>query len=68
MEPVSICKGVRQGCILLPQLFSIYTEKIMRDADVDSYGIKIGGHLISNLRYAYDTSLCADNHEDIVNY
>ena len=64
-EPFTICKGVRQGCILSPHLFSTYTEKIMRDAEVDNYGIKIGGRPISNLRYADDTALCADNHEDI---
>ena len=64
-EPFKICKGVRQGCILSPHLFSTYTEKIMRDADVDTYGIKVGGRLISNLRYADDTALCADSHADI---
>ena len=48
-EPFKILKGVRQGCILSPHLFSLYTEKIMRDADVDSFGIKIGGQKISNL-------------------
>ena len=40
-EPFSICKGVRQGCILSPHLFSCYTEKIMRDAEVETFGIKI---------------------------
>ena len=37
----------------------------IRDANVEDFGIKIGGRLISNLRYADDTALCADNHEDI---
>ena len=46
-------------------LFSTYTDKIMRDAEVDNYGIKIGGQIISNLRYADDTVILADNHEDI---
>ena len=64
-EPFTICKGVRQGCILSPHLFSTYTEKIMRDAEVDNYGIKIGGRPIYNQRYADDTALCADNHEVI---
>ena len=64
-EPFKICKGVRQGCILSPHLFSTYTEKIMRDANVEDFGIKVGGRLVSNLRYADDTALCADNHEDI---
>ena len=64
-EPFEILKGVRQGCILSPHLFSLYTEQIMRDAEVHKFGIKIGGRNISNLRYADDTALCADNHDDI---
>ena len=27
----SVSKGVRQGCITSPQLFSVYTESIMRE-------------------------------------
>ena len=37
----------------------------MRDANVDNFGVKIGGRPISNLRYADDTALCASNYEDI---
>ena len=37
----------------------------MRDVEDDNYGIKIGGQIISNLRYADDTVILADNHEDI---
>ena len=36
----------------------------MRDAEVDKFGIKVGGRLISNLRYADDTALCASSYED----
>ena len=57
----NITKGVRQGCILSPHLFSLYTEQIMREADIDNMGLKIGGRNISNLRYADDTALVADN-------
>ena len=64
-EPFHIGKGVRQGCILSPHLFSCYTEKIMRDAEVENFGIPIGGRPISNLRYADDTALIANNHQDI---
>ena len=64
-DPFQIGKGVRQGCILSPHLFSCYTEKIMRDAEVENFGIPIGGRPISNLRYADDTALIANNHEDI---
>lgn len=52
--------GVRQGCIISPLLFNIYTELIMRIALEDwTDGIAIGGLKISNLRYADDTTLFA---------
>ena len=49
-----IKKGVYQGCILSPCLFSFYAEYIMRNAGLDEAqaGIKISGGNINNLRYA----------------
>ena len=54
-----IGKGVRQGCILSPCLFNLYTEYIMRNAELEEAqaGIKIAGRNINNLRYADDTTL-----------
>ena len=55
-------KGVRQGCILLPCLFNLYAEYIMRNAGLDEVpaGIKISGKNINSLRYADDTTLTAE--------
>lgn len=56
-DPFPINKGVRQGCILSPSLFSIYTEQVMRNAEIEDLGISIGGRKHSNMRYADDTAL-----------
>ena len=61
-----IGKGVRQGCVLSPCLFNLYTEHIMRNAGLDEAqdGIKIARRNINNLRYADDTTLIAESKEE----
>jgi len=46
-----------------PTLFNIYAEKIMREAGMEESeeGIRIGGNIINNLRYADDTTLAAES-------
>ena len=62
-----IWKGVRQSCILPPCLFSFYAEYITRNAGLDEAqaGIKITWRNINNLRYAYETTLMAENKEEL---
>ena len=62
-----IGKGVCQGCILLPCLFNLNAEYIMRNAGLDQAqaGIKIAGRNINNLRYADDTTLMAEGKEEL---
>ena len=60
-----IRKGVRQGCILSPCLFSLCAEYIVQNAGLDEAqaGIKITGRNINNLRYADDTTPMAESEE-----
>ena len=64
-----IGKGVRQGYMLSPCLFNLYTEYIMRNTGLDEAqaGIKIARRNINNLRYADDTTLMAESEEELKN-
>ena len=55
------------GCILLPCLFNLYAEYIMRNTGLEETqaGIKIAGRNINNLRYADDTTLMAESEEEL---
>ena len=61
-----IGKEVRQGSILSPYLFNLYTEYLMRNAGLEAQaGIKIAGRNINNLRYADGTTLVAESEEEL---
>ena len=50
-----------------PCLFNLYAEYIMRNAGLEEAqaGIKIAGRNINNLRYADDSTLMAENKEEL---
>ena len=60
-----IGKGVHQGYILLPCLFNLYAEYIIRNAGLEEAqaGIKIARRNANNLRYEDDTTLIAESEE-----
>jgi len=62
-----IGKGVHQGCMLSPCLFTLYAEYIMQNAGLDEAqaGIKTFRRHINNLRYADGIILMAESKEEL---
>ena len=60
-----IGKGVYQGCILSPCLFTLYAEYIMQNAGLAEAqaGLQIAGRNINNFRYPDDTTLMTESEE-----
>ena len=61
-------KGVGQGCLISPLLFSLVGEKIMNEVEhgfQQRMGVVIGGREIWNIRYADDTTLLANSKSEI---
>ena len=55
-----IKQGVRQGCVVSPHLFAMYTEMIMISLE-DKGGFRICGREINSLRYVDDTVIHAES-------
>src|SRR5215469_11982612 len=53
-------RGDRQGCVMSPDLFNLYSEMIMREIK-ELEGIRLNGYNINNIRYADDKALVADS-------
>lgn len=65
-ESVQIKRGVRQGCVLSPLLFNIYSEEIFKEAlTTEKEGIIINGRVINNIRFADDTVILASTVEEL---
>ena len=69
-EWFQIEKGIHQGCILSPCLFTLYAEYMLRNAGLDEAqaAIKIARRNINDLRYSDDTNLMAESKEELKSF
>jgi hypothetical protein len=58
-KSVKIGRGVRQGCCLSQRLFNLYSEYVAQETLEDLGDFKVGGQIISTVRYADDLVLLA---------
>jgi hypothetical protein len=58
--------GVRQGCVISPQLFNILLEVVISTALQESeIGVNISGFTINNLRFADDIVIIAETQDEL---
>ena len=62
---VKSVKGVRQGCILSPLLFGLYTEELSVRVNKCNKGVRVGDSRLNVLLYADDIVVMSESSEDL---
>ncbi|EYC43695.1 hypothetical protein Y032_0483g2288 [Ancylostoma ceylanicum] len=61
--PIKICRGVRQGDMISPKLFTATLEHFFGKLSWNDFGLPVNGNLLTNLRFADDVVLIAKSAE-----
>ncbi|CAG4942909.1 unnamed protein product [Parnassius apollo] len=64
-KPIQLQRGVRQGDVISPKLFTAALEDVFKLLDWKGYGININGEYITHLRFADDIVIMAESLEDL---
>ncbi|CAG4999976.1 unnamed protein product [Parnassius apollo] len=64
-KPIQLQRGVRQGDVISPKLFTAALEDVFKLLDWKGYGININGEYITHLRFADDIVLMAESLQDL---
>ncbi|CAK1594467.1 unnamed protein product [Parnassius mnemosyne] len=64
-KPIQLQRGVRQGDVISPKLFTAALEDVFKLLDWKGYGINIKGEYITHLRFADDIVLMAESLEGL---
>ncbi|KAI8440552.1 hypothetical protein MSG28_001794 [Choristoneura fumiferana] len=64
-EPIPLHRGVRQGDVISPKLFTNALEDVFKTLDWKGRGININGEYLSHLRFADDIVIVAETLQDL---
>ncbi len=64
-KPIQLQRGVRQGDVISPKLFTTALEDVFKLLDWSGFGININGEYITHLRFADDIVVMAETVEDL---